>query len=554
MTHPSSLVARHSWPDRVAWGGLVLGAAALVEALARYWGANPGHADRFLILLGAASAAYTLARGWAGRPARPRPLLGLPLVLAGAAAFPVGYYLYAQIGPRPLVLWWLTAALLAAAVGLVLTCHGWPRLRAVAFPLVFVLFALPVPNRVLLPLQDRLQQTTTTVSYHGLHGLGYEVVQEQYVLALPGGRLRVEEACSGVRSLTALTAIAAFVAFLRGFGPVRGALLVALSVPVVVAVNVLRVVLRGMIQEGIGPEYIQDNWHEGLGFAMVLLGLVLILGVARLVGNPEGDGEEETKPEPSVSASPPLPLPLSPSSFAGWVVAVLLGFGVVATGKLGWLGRANEEAVVANAPLDKIETRLDEWKGQDQPVPAAVTDLLAPDRVLHRLYINNIGREGAVWVMGWGTGAAIKGYHHPDVCWGNKGYEAAEKWTESIAVGGGTLPVTAREFRQDRERMVVLYWTQEGRRVWTGADEKAAWNDMLSSSWYGHRWVGDLLGARPAPPGPRLTIVVVVPDAGPAARREAVDLTRLIAREVYRVCPWADLDGPKPTGEARADR
>ena len=149
-----SLLPR-STADRVAWGCLALGAVALVAALAVYWGANPGHADRFLVLLGSAYAAYTLAPGWAALPVRPRPLLGLPLVLVGVAAFPVGYFLYTQIGPRPLVLWWLTAALLSAAVGFLLARHGWPRLRAVAFPLVFVLFALPIPNRILLPVAGR---------------------------------------------------------------------------------------------------------------------------------------------------------------------------------------------------------------------------------------------------------------------------------------------------------------------------------------------------------------------------------------------------------------
>lgn len=539
-THP--LLPR-STADRVAWGCLALGAVAVVAALAGYWGANPGHADRFLVLLGSVYAAYTLAPTWVAVPVRPRPLLGLPLVLAGVAAFPVGYFLYVQIGPRPLVLWWLTAALLSAAVGFLLTRHGWPRLRAVAFPLVFVLFALPIPLRILVPLQDELQQVTTTVSYHALSGLGYEVAREEYVLALPGGRLRVEEACSGVRSLTALTAIAAFVAFLRGFGPARGGLLVLLAIPVVAAVNVLRVVLSGAIQEGIGSQYIQGDWHEGLGFAMVLFGLVLILGVAQLVGGgPEEGrgrrGEEETMPEPSGSPSPP-PLFSSSPLWGGWTATVLLALGAAGGVALGWLGRATEEAVAADAPLDQVATALGGWRGEDRPVPGVVNELLAPDRVLHRWYVNNVGREGSVWAMYWGAGSAIKGYHHPDVCWKNKGYDAAEKWTEPVPVAGGTLPVTAREFRQDRERMVVLYWTQEGRRVWTDADERAAENDMLSSSWHGHSWVGDLLGARRAPPGARLTVVVVVPDAGPSARREAVALTRLVAEEIYRVCPWA---------------
>ena len=264
-----------------------------------------------------------------------------------------------------------------------------------------------------------------------------------------------------------------------------------LAIPVVAAVNVLRVVLSGAIQEGIGSQYIQGDWHEGLGFAMVLLGLVLILGVARLVSG----SEEETNTEPSVTPSPPHPLTPSPRQ-GGWIAATLLALGAAGGVTLGWLGQATEEAVVADAPLDQVAPTLGGWQGEDRPVPDVVNELLAPDRVLHRWYVNNVGREGSVWAMYWGAGSAMKGYHHPDVCWKNKGYDATEKWTEPVPVAGGTLPVTAREFRQDRERMVVLYWTQEGRRVWTDADERAAESDMLSSSWYGHRWVGDLLGAR----------------------------------------------------------
>src|SRR4051794_8939852 len=104
--------------DRVAWGGLAAGAGVLFAALAQYWGANPAYADRFLIPVGAALAAYWLAPAVAALPVRPRPLLGIPLVVSAAVAFPVGTFLLVQIGPRTLLLWWLAVALVAAAGGL----------------------------------------------------------------------------------------------------------------------------------------------------------------------------------------------------------------------------------------------------------------------------------------------------------------------------------------------------------------------------------------------------------------------------------------------------
>src|SRR5207248_2503862 len=100
--------------------------------------------------------------------------------------------------------------------------------------------------------------------------------------------LGVTEACSGVRSITALTAIAAFVAYQSGFGFLRGVALLALSVPVIAAVNATRVVVTGLIQEHIGIDYTLGEWHEALGIGMVLLGLTLVVGLAKLLGRRAG--------------------------------------------------------------------------------------------------------------------------------------------------------------------------------------------------------------------------------------------------------------------------
>ena len=508
----------HAAGDRVAGVGLALGAAAVVACLAAYWGSNPGHADRLLILAGAAYAATTLLPGWASVAPRGRPTLGLVAVLAGGAAFAVGLFLVTQVGPRTLLLWWLTLAWLTAASGALVARHGWRRWRVLLFPLGFTLFALPIPLRVLNPLQDALQEQTTLRSCQALRLLGYEVTRAEFVLHLPGGRLRVEEACSGVRSVTALAAAAAFVAFLRGFGPGRGGVLLALAVPVIAAVNVLRVVGSGVIQEAFGSGYVQGPWHEALGCAAVFAGLALTLGLARLLGTPAV--AEVTAGSSAAPAGPGWPIA------AGVAVAAALG---VAALTLGYQAQGRADEV---APLNAIALSLPPWSGEAREVPAAVTELLAADRQIHRVYTDAVGAEASVWVFYWGTATAIRGYHHPDLCWGNRGFEAADGWVEDI----GLVAATAREFRQGSERQVVVSWTQEGHRVWTEADEAAARGDVLSAGVGEHHWVGRLLGATTGG-GPRLQVVVVV--RGTGARRDAAVMSRLVADELYRVCPWA---------------
>ena len=528
MKHP---LLPHAPADRFAWASLAVGGVVLVYSLAQYWGANAGYSDRFLILIGAGYAAYLLAPYWNTLPLRPRPVVGIPLMFIGIGAFAIGCFLLMQIGPRPLLLWWLATSLITTAIGFILSRLGMSRLRAALFPLLFPLFALPIPLRVLLPLQDHLQVITTSLSFTSLSALGFTVQREEFVLALPGGKLRVEEACSGVRSITALTAIAAFVAFWQGFGPIRGGLLFLVSIPVVAAVNIVRVVLSGLIQESIGSEYIRDDWHEALGFFMIFVGLGLILVLAKILG------PRSTHAEVAVSA----PSPVLGARTRGWVLTGLLGFGILLTGAGFYLGQTVEEQAAVTAPLDNISQTLPGWTGKTLPIPPVVTELLAPDVAIQRQYTNNVGQDVYVWAFYWGAGSVIKGYHHPDVCWGNKGFQATSQWIEPVALESkGTVPVTAREFHQGRERQIVFYWTQEGRRIWTDDDERVATREMLASSWHGHKWVGDLLGVKTDKVGARLQVVVIVPAVGTTARKDATAVTRLIADELYRTCPWAN--------------
>ena len=563
--------AKTGVPTAAALGLLAAGAGAVVSVLARYWGANPEYADRFLILAAAAWAAWAARPNLAALPDHPSRLGLVPLGVA-AAAFPVGWFLQVQVAPRPLTLWWLAAAWLAAAAGTVLALGGPRHLRRLAFPLAFVLFALPIPNRVLVPLQFALQSATTATAVAVLPALGVPVERTGFVLGLPGGDLGVAEACSGVRSVTALTAIAAFVAYLRGFGLFRGLLLLALSVPVVAAVNAARVVLSGLLQEHAGPEYIAGHWHEALGIGMVLVGLGLVVGLAKWIGpkpNPSpgpspgkgGEGSPEPvlappsllgkgagglgsehpspTPPPRREGLQPRAAPAPPSLLgkgAGGLGCFLLALCAVATVAAHLLGAGTEQELAAPAPLDHVPYRLGPWAGEDAPIPESVREMLTFDAATYRVY-RDLGYEAHAWVIYWSSRNMVKGYHHPDVCWPKKGYRMTARTVEPVRTAGGTVPVTVREFARGRDRQLILYWTQEGRRVWTEDDEHAV--QIAGDS---HDWLGERLFRREAPQATgRLAVLVATPTWGDGAaiRSRTLELTRLLAAAVYDACPWA---------------
>jgi EpsI family protein len=362
--------------------------------------------------------------------------------------------------------------------------------------------------------------------------LGVAVERSGFILRLPGGDLGVAEACSGVRSVTALTAIAAFVAWWRGFAFARGLALVLLSVPVIAGVNAVRVVVSGLLQEHAGADFVRGHWHEGLGIGMVLLGLGLIVLLAGLLAGREisgGPSGGEDHPRADARGSPRL-------------ATLVLFCAGVATVAAQFLGAGAEEELVAAAPLDEIPRRVGQWDGTDVPVPAEITEILTPDAVSHRLYRDRaLGYEVHAWVVFWSSRNMVKGYHHPDVCWPNRGFRLARRDVTAVPAGGGTLPVTAREFTRDASRQLILYWTQEGRRVWSEEDER-----RVQATGDSHDWLGERLFRRDPPAATGRLVVLLgtsVWGDGETIRGQTLDLARQLAEEVYRVCPWAAPPG-----------
>ena len=514
---------------------VMCGAGAVVASLIQFWGANPEYVDRFLIIGASAWIAWDARSNWRALAACPAAIGYFPLIL-GAAAFPVGWFLNAQVGPKPVVLWWLTASWIFAVAGLALVNGGWPRLRNLAFPIGFLLFALPIPNRLLVPLQYALQSATTFAAATALPLLGVPVERSGFVLSLPNGDLGVAEACSGVRSVTALTAIAVFVAWWRGFGVIRGAVLVGLSIPVIASVNALRVILSGLLQEHAGAEYVRGHWHEALGVAMVLFGLGLIVILANLLAAVKKSSQVATADADMVHSIRPRHRAAS---------TALLTASFVATLAAQFLGSGAEQELAAAAPIDQIPQRLDRWKGTDVPVPEEIRSMLTADAIVHREY-SDLGYDLTVWVIYWSSRNMVKGYHHPDVCWRNRGFHQVSRDLVPIRAGGGSVPITVREFARGGDersnRQLILYWTQEGRHVWSEEDER-----RVQAAGDSHDWLGERLFHRePVAATGRLVVLMGTPswDDGKTIRQQTLDFARNLAEEIYRVCPWAAPPNP----------
>src|SRR5579863_7253763 len=223
------------------WQGVVLVAAVaalyapVLKLLTWQWYNDPDYSHGFIVPL---LSAYLIwdRRDKLRQVARVPSAWGMVIVL-----FSLGLLFLGSLGAE------LSLARLSIVItlcGLVVYFAGGAMLRAMAFPIAFLLFAIPMPtliyNEIVFPLQFIASKFATGV----LETLNlFPIMREGNVLILPGMRLEVVEACSGIRSLMSLLALAA------GYGyvversvPVRWFMVLAM-VPLAIVSNGMRIMI-----------------------------------------------------------------------------------------------------------------------------------------------------------------------------------------------------------------------------------------------------------------------------------------------------------------------
>jgi exosortase len=130
-----------------------------------------------------------------------------------------------------------------------------------------------------------------------LNGLGIETVRTGtaiYSSAAGGFSFDVADACSGLRSLLAMTALTAAYAYLTQQTPLRRWLLFLAAIPLAIAGNVVRVLTIAIVAETIGMETAMSLYHDYSGLLVFFVAVVLMLGLAAALRRMPLATEEQT--------------------------------------------------------------------------------------------------------------------------------------------------------------------------------------------------------------------------------------------------------------------
>jgi len=163
-----------------------------------------------------------------------------------------------------------------ALVALTLWFGGWPQLHRWVLPLVLIALSIPMPESLIAWMTIPLQGVAAKMGAGLLAWRRIPVRLSGNIIRLPGHTLFVSEACSGLRSLTALISMAVLASaiFLRTI-PGR-VLLVVLAVPLAVLINGLRVFLTGFFVYFVDRRFGEGFMHLTEGYLLFLVSLVFL--------------------------------------------------------------------------------------------------------------------------------------------------------------------------------------------------------------------------------------------------------------------------------------
>ena len=183
-------------------------------------------------------------------------------------------------------------ALFVGLYGLTGLVWGWRTMKASFFPMVLFAFCVPLgafAEDLTLPLR-LLATDATRMICHGLLGIG--VIQEGTKLLDPMGQYQYEVAapCSGIHSFVALLAVTLIFSVLTYRSFWRRGLMLALTAPLVVLCNVVRLVMIILARQAFGAEA-ADFVHEWFGFVTYLVAVGCLLVVARWLREKHSTGK-----------------------------------------------------------------------------------------------------------------------------------------------------------------------------------------------------------------------------------------------------------------------
>jgi len=144
---------------------------------------------------------------------------------------------------------------------------------------------VPVPDWIIdaatVPLKVFISNSVTKI----LYAAGFPIAQNGVMIMIGSYQLLVKDACSGMNSIFALSAIGVFYAYaFRWEQKARALILLASIIPITIAANFIRVISLVLIAYYGGPDMLEGTVHDLTGIGLFVVAVVLLFLLDAILG------------------------------------------------------------------------------------------------------------------------------------------------------------------------------------------------------------------------------------------------------------------------------
>jgi exosortase len=201
--------------------------------------------------------------------------VGIPVVLLGVALFLSGILWGAPLDNNNY------ASLLVFSIfifinGAFIFLYGMQAYKAALFPLLFLIFIVPIPTALMDNIIYFLQVGSTEFTNLLFMASGVPFMRDGFVFHLPNVSVEVAKQCSGIRSSMAIfiVAILAGYLFLKSYWKII--FLVVCAVLIAMFKNGIRIITLSLLGNYVDPQILASSLHREGGTPFFIVALLLL--------------------------------------------------------------------------------------------------------------------------------------------------------------------------------------------------------------------------------------------------------------------------------------
>lgn len=436
--------------------GMVLLLAGLywkiVPPMVQQWYQDENYSHGFIVPL---VAAFFLYSRWDELKETPvtRWNAGLAVLLFGLVQLLAGWLGTEYFSMR--------SSLIVILAGAVLYLFGTGVFRIALLPVAYLFFMIPIPYIIYDAAAFPLKIFVTKVSVLTLKMIGIVVMREGNVIMFPTLTLEVADACSGIRSLISLLALAVAYAFFLRISPWKRLVLIGAAVPIAVFTNAVRVIVTGILAQHWGAKAAEGFFHEFAGFVVFAVAMAMLVSLGALLGRGKKEAAEIRARESVGRVQAPA---LRHGGEAGDRRSMVRKFAcifILLTAVALYLNLHKDLEVPINKTFDQFPRVLSGWRmTREFAMPDNIQKVLKASDTLTRRYVTAEGETVDLYIGYHGGGKESGEIHSPKQCLPGSGWFEHSTLRRSLEVQGEKVNLVQAVYQKGESRLLFLYWFQ----------------------------------------------------------------------------------------------